>query len=79
VQADELWPVPQDPSTGGPIPHELAEACGELHKPVFAAADPAGYAGSGLPRRTMGRDLAEDELFFTAPLAAGTALAALLA
>jgi hypothetical protein len=79
VQADELWPVPQDPATAGPIPHEIAEACGELHKPLFAAADASGYAESGLPRRTMGRDLAEDELFFAAPLAAGATLATLLA
>ena len=78
TQADALWPVPQDPATAGPIPHELAEACGERHEPLLARADPAGYAGSGLPRRTMGRDLAEDELFFTAPLAAGAALATLL-
>ena len=33
-----------------------------------------GYAGSGLPTRTMGRHLHEDPLFFAAPLAAGVAL-----
>jgi hypothetical protein len=31
----------------------------------------AGYAASGLPTRTMGRDLKDDPLFFAAPLAAG--------
>jgi hypothetical protein len=40
------------------------------------AADLGAYAASGLPTRTMGRDIAEDELFFAAPLAAGAALAA---
>jgi hypothetical protein len=38
------------------------------------AADLPGYAASGLPTRTMGRELADDELFFAAPLAAGAAL-----
>ncbi len=38
--------------------------------------DLPGYAGVGLPQRTMGRRLDEDRLFFAAPLAAGTALAA---
>ena len=37
--------------------------------------DAEGYAESGLPTRTMGRELAEDTLFFAAPLAAGRALA----
>ncbi len=60
------------------MPRALAEACGERHEPLLALADPAGYAGSGLPRRTMGRDLAEDQLFFMAPLAAGTTLATML-
>jgi hypothetical protein len=34
-----------------------------------------GYARSGLPDTTMGRSIAEDPLFFAAPLAAGRALA----
>ncbi|MBS1861491.1 MAG: DUF3866 family protein [Actinobacteria bacterium] len=33
------------------------------------------YAASGLPARTMGRQLADDPLFFESPLAAGTLLA----
>jgi len=45
------------------------------HRFHVAAADLEGYAASGLPRRTMGRDLEEDPLFFAAPLAAGTFLA----
>jgi hypothetical protein len=39
--------------------------------------DLPGYEASGLPARTMGRDLREDPEFFAAALAAGTALAQL--
>jgi hypothetical protein len=52
----------------------LAEAAGWRHRLREAPADLAGYAAAGLPTRTMGRDLAEDPLFFAAPLAAGAAL-----
>jgi hypothetical protein len=45
------------------------------HKLSEAQPDLDGYAVSGLPARTMGRGLAEDRLFFAAPLAAGQALA----
>ena len=38
-------------------------------------ADLDGYAGSGLPGRTMGRSIAEDDLFFRAALAGGDVLA----
>lgn len=54
---------------------QLREACGDRHRLVSAAADLNGYAAAGLPARTMGRSLAQDQLFFAAPLAAGTALA----
>jgi uncharacterized protein DUF3866 len=40
-----------------------------------ADADVAGYAGSGLPARTMGRSIEEDVLFFRAALAGGGVLA----
>jgi hypothetical protein len=40
-----------------------------------APADLDGYRASGLPARTMGRDIAEDELFFRAALAGGSVLA----
>ena len=40
------------------------------------AADLDGYADSGLPNRSMGR---EDPLFFAAALAAGTVLAEMTA
>lgn len=71
-QARELWPAAADQ---GPA-EAISKACGELHTAVPAAADLDGYADSRLPRRTMGRDLAEDRLFFAAPLASGSALAA---
>jgi hypothetical protein len=51
------------------------DLAGTEHRFHVASADLAGYAASGLPRRTMGRDLEEDPLFFAAPLAAGTFLA----
>jgi len=53
---------------------ELRAACGDRHRFRAVAADLDGYAASGLPRRTMGRDLEEDRLFFAAPLAAGASL-----
>jgi hypothetical protein len=44
-----------------------------------ASIDLPSYAASGLPIETMGRGLAADPLFFGAALAAGSALAELLA
>ena len=44
------------------------------HRLQVGAADLDGYAVSNLPSRTMGRDLADDPLFFAAPLAAGRVL-----
>lgn len=64
---EQLWPKGA----------ESATAMLGRHRAVEAEADLAGYGASGLPRRTMGRDLDEDPLFFAAPLAAGSALAAL--
>ena len=66
----DLWPAEAD--EGGP--ESVAGALGELHHASEQVADLGGYAGSGLPTRTMGRSLEEDELFFAAPLAAGAAL-----
>lgn len=54
----------------------LTGACGSRHAIVAMPADLAAYAESGLPTRTMGRDLYEDRLFFAAPLAAGAVLGA---
>lgn len=52
----------------------LLEAADGRHRLEEADADVEGYAASGLPRRTMGRDIDEDPLFFAAALAAGAAL-----
>ena len=65
----ELWP----PGAGSDA-DVVGAACGELHRSSEEAADLDGYVASGLPTRTMGRDLDEDRLFFAAPLAAGAAL-----
>lgn len=45
------------------------------HRWRGADPDVAGYRASGLPARTMGRGIDEDELFFAAALAAGAVLA----
>jgi hypothetical protein len=56
-------------------PDELREACGDRHKLRACTVDLDAYAASGLPTRTMGRELDEDRLFFAAALAGGAALA----
>ena len=68
---EELWPDGAERRSA----EAVAEACGESHQAVAALADLDGYGASGLPRRTMGRDLEEDRLFFAAALACGAALA----
>jgi len=55
---------------------QLAEAAGWRHRIREASPDLTGYSASGLPTRTMGRDLSEDPLFFAAALAAGRVLGA---
>lgn len=57
----------------------LIELCRGRHDIEVQAADLDGYAAGGLPATTMGRSLADDELFFAAPLAAGAALAGAVA
>jgi hypothetical protein len=47
-----------------------------LHRVEPVPVDLDGYAASGLPTTTMGRGLADDPLFFEAPLAAGARLVA---
>jgi hypothetical protein len=54
---------------------ELAVAAGWQHRLSEQPIDLSAYAASGLPTRTMGRDLSEDPLFFAAALASGRALA----
>lgn len=55
---------------GAPRVEELAR-----HRVIECSPDLQNYAASGLPARTMGRSLAEDELFFEQALAGGIALA----
>ncbi len=72
------WPTPEGSSAPGPEPgmlDELREACADRHDLVVQPVDLEGYAESGLPTRTMGRELDDDPLFFAAALAAGRALA----
>jgi hypothetical protein len=54
---------------------EPIELPGRGHHGRSATVDLDGYRGSGLPARTMGRGIDEDELFFRAALAGGTVLA----
>jgi hypothetical protein len=70
------WPT-EAPEGGGALDAlaAIAEACGDRHDVAVEQVDLQGYAGSGLPTRTMDRELDEDPLFFAAPLAAGRALA----
>jgi hypothetical protein len=65
-----------------PSPDDFGAATSRLeavahgrHRLRFAPVDLDAYAASGLPATTMGRSLAEDLLFFAAPLAAGALLA----
>jgi hypothetical protein len=77
----EGWPLLSEAEapTGGSAEaalDELIGLCKGRHDLAVEAIDLDGYAASGLPARTMGRSIAEDPLFFAAPLAAGRALAA---
>jgi hypothetical protein len=75
----ELLLAPVDVAVPTEFPDTAAELEGareERHHLHLASADLEGYAASGLPATTMGRTLAEDPLFFAAPLAAGHLLAA---
>ena len=55
---------------------QLSAAAADRHHVRAAPVDLDAYAAAGLPARTMGRTLAEDPLFFAAPLAAGRLLVA---
>jgi hypothetical protein len=68
-------PVPEGSSEAA---ERLGSAAGDRHKLHEAQADVAGYAASGLPARTMGRGIDQDQLFFTAALAAGAYLGSML-
>jgi Protein of unknown function (DUF3866) len=55
---------------------ELRNACADRHEIWPRDAPVDEYAESGLPSTHMGRDIADDRLFFAAALASGDALAA---
>jgi hypothetical protein len=77
--AVEGWPMLDEEAPEGGSPQaaldELIEICGGRHDIAVQPIDLDGYVASGLPTTTMGRGIAEDPLFFAAPLAAGRALA----
>ena len=76
----EGWPLlAQQAPEGGSAQaalDDLIEICTGRHDLAVEPVDLDGYAASGLPSTTMGRALADDPLFFAAPLAGGRALAA---
>jgi hypothetical protein len=78
----EGWPLADSeaPDGGGrqPTLDALIAACADRHDLAVEPIDLAGYAASGLPTRTMGRELAEDPLFFAAALAGGGGLVSTL-
>jgi hypothetical protein len=53
----------------------LHEVCNDRHDVAVEPVDLEAYAASGLAAWTMGRTIAQDPLFFAAPLAAGAGLA----
>jgi Protein of unknown function (DUF3866) len=60
------------------LPEGFAGEVGDRHEVRRAAADLDGYERSGLPVRTMGRELRDDPPFFAAALSAGRVLADML-
>jgi len=75
----EGWPLlgPNAPEggSGDAALADLIEATKGKHDLTVRAVDLVGYSQSGLPTRTMGREITDDPLFFAAALAAGSALA----
>jgi len=65
-------PVPEGNDEIGAI---VNASGGGDHSAIPTAVDLGGYEASGLPIRSMGRDISDDPVFFAAPLAAGRRLA----
>jgi hypothetical protein len=59
---------------GAELASQIETASGGRHHLKFGSVDLGAYSASGLPTTTMGRSIAEDPLFFAAPLAAGSLL-----
>jgi hypothetical protein len=74
----EGWPTGEQGPDEVDLPSvldALHRVCDDRHDVAVEPVDLEGYAESGLPAQTMGRTIAQDPLFFAAPLAAGAALA----
>ncbi|HET7573580.1 MAG TPA: DUF3866 family protein [Solirubrobacterales bacterium] len=74
----ELLLAPVDiplPDDAPDLATAIEELGGQEHRIHLVPHDLAAYSASGLPTRTMGRDLEVDPLFFAAPLSAGRHLA----
>jgi hypothetical protein len=63
------------PEGAAELASQVSAASLGLHRVEPVPVDLAAYAASGLPTTTMGRALADDPLFFEAPLAAGAFVA----
>jgi Protein of unknown function (DUF3866) len=75
----ELLLAPVTVGVAPDAPGELADAArAGGHAVKERSVDLDGYRSSGLPARTMGRELEQERLFFAAALAAGGALAELI-
>jgi hypothetical protein len=72
------WPTGEDAGAVDmpSVLDALHRVCDDRHDVEVESIELDAYEQSGLPTKTMGRTLAEDPLFFAAPLAAGAALAA---
>jgi hypothetical protein len=74
----EGWPTGEQGPDKADLPSvldALHRACDDRHDVAVEPVDLESYGKSRLPVETMGRTLAQDPLFFAAPLASGTALA----
>jgi hypothetical protein len=72
------WPTGEDAEAVDmpSVLDALHRVCDDRHDVEVETVELDEYERSGLAAKTMGRSLAEDPLFFAAPLAAGRALAA---
>jgi hypothetical protein len=75
--AEEEWPTGEG-AAGAPL-DALHQVCDDRHDIWVRPAPLEDYAASGLPTRTMGRELEQDRLFFATALAGGDALGTLAA
>jgi hypothetical protein len=71
------WPTGEDAEAVDmpSVLDALHRVCDDRHDVEVETVELDEYTRSGLPVKTMGRSLAQDPLFFAAPLAAGRALA----